>query len=56
MSLIPSENAAKQAQERSEAAGIDPEDQPLDPDFPYLVIQFAPTAFGTSAIQESTTS
>lgn len=49
MSLIPSENASKQAQERSDAAGTAPEDQPLDPDFPYQVIQFDPTAFGTVA-------
>ena len=49
MSLIPSENAAKQAQERSEATGTDPEDQPLDPDFPYVVIRFDPTVFGRIA-------
>jgi len=49
MSLDPSDNAAKQAQARSEAAGLDPEDQPLDPIFPYVIIKFDPTAFGTVA-------
>ena len=49
MSLIPSENAAKQAQERSDSAGTSEEDQSLDPDFPYQVIKFDPTAFGTVA-------
>ena len=53
MSLIPSENVAKQARERADAAGTNPEDQSLDPDFPYQVIQFDPTAFGTVADQAS---
>jgi hypothetical protein len=49
MSLNPAENAAKQAQARSDVAGPDPEDQPLDPTFPYVVIKFDPTVFGSVA-------
>ncbi len=53
MSLIPSDNAAKQAQERSDAAGTAAEDQSLDPAFPYVVIKFDPSVFGTVADQTS---
>ena len=51
MSLLPSDNATKQAQARSDAAGTDPEDQSLDPAFPYVVIHFDPTVFGNVADQ-----
>jgi hypothetical protein len=51
MSLLPSENAAKDAQTRNDAAGVNPEDQSLDPAFPYVVIKFDPTVFGTVADQ-----
>lgn len=53
MSLLPSDNAAKQAQARSDTAGIAAEDQSLDPDFPYVVIKFDPTVFGAVAEQTS---
>lgn len=53
MSLDPSDNAAKQAQARSEAAGTNPEDQPLDPAFPYVIIKFDPSVFGTVADKKS---
>jgi hypothetical protein len=49
MSLNPAENAAKQAQAQADAAGPDPEDQPLDPAFPYIVIKCDPTVFGSVA-------
>jgi hypothetical protein len=49
MSLDPSDNAAKQTEARSEAAGPDPEDQPLDPLFPYVIIKFDPAVFGSVA-------
>ena len=47
--LDPTINAAKQADARREKAGTAEEDQPLDPTFPYRVIRFDPTVFGTIA-------
>lgn len=54
MSLAdPRENAAKQAEARREQAGTPAEDLPLDPPFPYRVILFDPTVFGTVADNET---
>jgi hypothetical protein len=49
MSLDPKENAAKSADARRESAGTSEEDSPLDPTFPYRVIAFDPTVFGSVA-------
>jgi len=53
MSLDPSENAAKQANARRDQAGTSEEDQSLDPPFPYRMILFDPTVFGTVADKEA---
>lgn len=45
--LDPTTTAAKQAETRKEAAGTSEEDQSLDPAFPYVVIKFDPTVFGS---------
>jgi len=44
--LDPTTTAAKQADARREKAGTPEEDQPLDPAFPFKVIQFDPSVFG----------
>ncbi len=50
MSLAdPKENAEKLVEARREQAGTPEEDQSLDPPFPYRVILFDPTVFGTVA-------
>lgn len=53
MSLDPKETAANQGDARRAQAGTPPEDQPLDPPFPYRVILFNPAAFGTVADKEA---
>ena len=53
MSLDPKETAAKQEDARRAQAGTSAEDQPLDPPFPYRVITFTPTLFGTVADKET---
>jgi hypothetical protein len=47
--LDPATTAAKQSDVRRGKAGKPEEDQPLDPAFPYRVIQFDPTVFGRVA-------
>ncbi len=49
MSLDPQTNAEQAAQQRQAQAGTPEEDQPLDPVFPFTVIPFDPTAFGSVA-------
>lgn len=49
MSLDPKENATKAADTRRESKGTSEEDSPLDPAFPYRVIAFDPTVFGSVA-------
>jgi len=46
MSLAPQTNTANQAQQQAQKAATPPEDQPLDPPFPYNVIEFDPRRFG----------
>lgn len=54
MSLAdPKANAARDAEHRREQAGTPEADQPLDPPFPYVVIKFDPTAFGTVGDKKS---
>jgi len=49
MSLDPQTNALLSAQQRAAKAPVNPEDQPLDPAFPYVTINFPVTQFGSVA-------
>ena len=51
--LDPTTTAAKQADARQVKAGTPTEDMPLDPAFPYRVIQFSPGVFGSVADKQS---